>query len=80
MDTPETNQTKANYAAFVERFRNLKDKVSSVILGQEQIIEDVLIAALARGHVLIEGAPGLGKTRLVRTFAEVTESIQELLG
>ncbi len=73
MDTPETNQTKANYAAFVERFRNLKDKVSSVILGQEQIIEDVLIAALARGHVLIEGAPGLGKTRLVRTFAEVTD-------
>lgn len=65
--------TGSNYAAFVERYRNLKDKVSSVILGQEQIIEDVLIAALARGHVLIEGAPGLGKTRLVRTFAEVTD-------
>jgi MoxR-like ATPase len=63
----------SSYAAFVERFRTLKDKVSSVILGQEQIIEDVLIAALARGHVLIEGAPGLGKTKLVRTFAEVTD-------
>ena len=69
----EANQNKATYAAFVERFRNLKDSVSSVILGQEQVIEDVLIAALARGHVLIEGAPGLGKTRLVRTFAEVTD-------
>lgn len=65
--------TGPNYSAFVERFRSLKDKVSSVILGQEQIIEDVLIAALARGHVLIEGAPGLGKTKLVRTFAEVTD-------
>jgi MoxR-like ATPase len=67
------NQNKATYAAFVERFKNLKDTVSSVILGQEQVIEDVLIAAMARGHVLIEGAPGLGKTRLVRTFAEVTD-------
>jgi MoxR-like ATPase len=69
----EANQNKATYAAFVERFKNLKDSVSSVILGQEQVIEDVLIAALAKGHVLIEGAPGLGKTRLVRTFAEVTD-------
>jgi MoxR-like ATPase len=69
----EANQNKATYAAFVERFKNLKDSVSSVILGQEQVIEDVLIAALARGHALIEGAPGLGKTRLVRTFAEVTD-------
>jgi MoxR-like ATPase len=69
----EISQNKATYAAFVERFRNLKDTVSSVILGQEQVIEDVLIAALSKGHVLIEGAPGLGKTRLVRTFAEVTD-------
>jgi MoxR-like ATPase len=69
----DVQTNSSTYAAFVERFRNLKDKVSSVILGQEQIIEDVLIAALARGHVLIEGAPGLGKTRLVRTFAEVTD-------
>jgi MoxR-like ATPase len=71
MDVQQTNA--ATYAAFVERFKNLKDSVSSVILGQEQVIEDVLIAALAKGHVLIEGAPGLGKTRLVRTFAEVTD-------
>jgi MoxR-like ATPase len=70
MDVQQSNST---YTAFIERFKNLKDTVSSVILGQEQVIEDVLIAALARGHVLIEGAPGLGKTRLVRTFAEVTD-------
>jgi MoxR-like ATPase len=72
MDVQQSN-SGSTYAAFVERFRTLKDKVGSVILGQEQIIEDVLIAALARGHVLIEGAPGLGKTKLVRTFAEVTD-------
>jgi MoxR-like ATPase len=69
----DVSQKNATYSAFVERFKNLKDTVSSVILGQEQVIEDVLIAALAKGHVLIEGAPGLGKTRLVRTFAEVTD-------
>jgi MoxR-like ATPase len=36
------------------------------------VVEDLLVAALARGHVLLEGAPGLGKTRLVRAFAEAT--------
>ncbi len=63
------------FETFTQKFKQLRDAVSSVILGQEQVVEDLLIAALAKGHVLIEGAPGLGKTRLVRSFAAVTDLV-----
>jgi MoxR-like ATPase len=59
-------------ARFAEDFAQLRDAVASVILGQRPLVEDLLVATLARGHVLIEGAPGLGKTRLVRAFADAT--------
>jgi MoxR-like ATPase len=58
---------------FAERFRALRQAIGRVILGQEAALEDLLIAVLAQGHVLLEGAPGLGKTRLVRAFAEATQ-------
>ena len=59
--------------AFTERFERLRDSIGRVVLGQEQVVEDMLIAVLARGHVLIEGAPGLGKTQLVKAFAGATD-------
>ena len=58
---------------FAEPFARLRDAIARVVLGQRVLVEDLLVAALARGHVLIEGAPGLGKTRLVRAFADATE-------
>ncbi len=58
---------------FADKFRRLTSAIGSVVLGQEQVVEELLIAALARGHVLIEGVPGLGKTRLVHAFADATE-------
>ena len=63
----DANQT------FKEKFRRLRDTIGSVILGQDQVVEELLVAALARGHVLVEGVPGLGKTRLVRAFADATD-------
>ncbi|MBX3183286.1 MAG: MoxR family ATPase [Polyangiaceae bacterium] len=45
--------------------------MSRVVVGQDDVVEHVLIAALARGHVLIEGVPGLGKTLLVRALGQV---------
>ena len=50
--------------------RRVRDKVATRILGQDEVIEDVLVAFLARGHVLIEGVPGTAKTLLVRTVAD----------
>ncbi|MFC3116126.1 AAA family ATPase [Cellvibrio fontiphilus] len=49
---------------------NLLQEIKRVLIGQDAIIEQVLIALIARGHVLIEGVPGLGKTLLVRSLAK----------
>ena len=49
--------------------RRVRDAVATRIIGQDAAIEDVLVAFLARGHVLVEGVPGTAKTLLVRTIA-----------
>ncbi len=56
---------------FVNVIEEIRREVAKVLIGQEEIVEGVLIALIARGHVLIEGVPGLGKTLLVRTLARV---------
>jgi MoxR-like ATPase len=50
--------------------RRVRDAVATRIIGQDEVIDDVLVAFLARGHVLIEGVPGTAKTLLVRTVAD----------
>src|SRR5437763_8032320 len=61
----------------IETFRNsyaaLRAEIAKIVVGQEQIVEDTLIALFAGGHVLLEGVPGLGKTLLVRTLSEVLD-------
>jgi len=47
----------------------LKQNLQQSLIGQERVIDDVLTALLAGGHVLLEGVPGLGKTLLVRALA-----------
>jgi len=49
--------------------RVLKTEIAKAIIGQERVVEQVLAALLASGHVLIEGVPGLGKTLLVQALA-----------
>ena len=61
-----------SFTVFTEKFAALREAIGQIIFGQDDVVEDLLIAVLAKGHVLIEGAPGLGKTRLVRAFAEAT--------
>jgi MoxR-like ATPase len=58
---------------FQDSFNALRHELSKVLVGQREAIEQVLIAAVAGGHVLIEGVPGLGKTLLVRTLAEIMQ-------
>lgn len=57
----------------VEELRGLRDailaEVQKVIVGQNEIIEEMLVALLAQGHVLLEGVPGTAKTLMVRTIA-----------
>ena len=56
---------------FQRLFQAMRDEVERVIVGQQEIVEQVLVALLARGHVLVEGVPGLGKTLLARSLAAV---------
>ena len=49
----------------------IRAEIGRAVIGQEDVVEHTLIAVLARGHVLLEGAPGLGKTLLVRTLGRV---------
>jgi MoxR-like ATPase len=58
---------------FVAAFERLRSEVEKVIVGHRDIINHVLIGMFAGGHVLLEGAPGLGKTLLIKTLAEGLE-------
>ncbi len=54
---------------FQQRFNRVRTEVSKVIVGYDEIIEGILMGLLAKGHVLLEGVPGLGKTKLVQTLS-----------
>jgi len=56
-----------------QRFFQLKDILSQQVIGQPELIERLLIALLADGHLLVEGAPGLAKTRAIRQLGELLE-------
>ena len=58
---------------FAETFENLRRELTRVVVGQPDLVEHVLLALVAGGHVLLEGLPGLGKTLLVRTLAQVLD-------
>jgi MoxR-like ATPase len=60
-----------NASALKEKLDRIRAEVARAVIGQDDVVEHTLIAVLARGHVLLEGAPGLGKTLLVRTLARV---------
>jgi len=55
---------------FKTDYGRLRDEIGKVIVGQEDIVEGVVVCLIAGGHVLLEGVPGLGKTRLVKALSE----------
>ncbi len=70
MEKSNTKDKKKQIDAFCETFACIRDEISKFIVGQDEIIDDVLIAIICGGHVLLEGVPGLGKTALVTTIAQ----------
>jgi MoxR-like ATPase len=58
---------------FQERFHKLRAEIGKRIVGYNEVVEQVLTAMFAGGHVLLEGVPGLGKTLLVRAISEATD-------
>jgi MoxR-like ATPase len=66
----ETEELKGQLDQFRADFDGLRREVAKVIVGHEEIVEGVLTALIAGGHVLLEGVPGLGKTLLVKTLSD----------
>ncbi|QEG38858.1 AAA family ATPase [Roseimaritima ulvae] len=73
MSTAEP-KLEADDAARAERLvqacQRVREQVGKIVVGQEQVVEQLVIAILARGHCLLEGVPGLAKTLMVRSLAE----------
>ena len=55
----------------IQRLNRVRDEIGRVIVGQQDVVDGVLICLLSGGHVLLEGVPGLGKTTLLRTLSRV---------
>jgi MoxR-like ATPase len=66
----ESDDVRAEVDAFRKSIATLKDEIGKTIVGNEGVVDGVLMCLLAGGHALLEGVPGLGKTMLVKTLAE----------
>ncbi|MBL7807496.1 MAG: AAA family ATPase [Saprospiraceae bacterium] len=70
-DLQALNQQIHHESAFIE---HLKTETAKVIVGQEQMLEKLLIGLLTRGHILLEGMPGLAKTLAIKTLAQAVDA------
>jgi len=68
ISTPLTDAEAAQAAATISKLRSA---LQQVLFGQEQLIDFVITGLLSRGHMLLEGLPGLGKTELVKGLSKM---------
>src|ERR1700690_3163829 len=69
MSTAAAANVESTVSSFTADLSKLRQEIGTMIVGQEKIVEGVLMCLLGGGHALLEGVPGLGKTMLVRTLA-----------
>jgi MoxR-like ATPase len=67
MDLQKTNNLIAEQTALIER---LRQEINKVLVGQEKLVDRMLIALISGGHILLEGVPGLAKTTAIRTLSQ----------
>src|SRR5262249_40490955 len=70
MSTPPMQQRAEE---FRQRYKRIREEIGKVIVGHGEIVDGVLTCLFVGGHALLEGVPGLGKTLLVRTLAQVLD-------
>ena len=70
----ENTEKRVDLTLFSEKIQALKDRIATVIVGQEQTVDLVLTVVLANGHVLLEGVPGVAKTLLARLGARLIKA------
>jgi MoxR-like ATPase len=71
--TISSADVEARATLFRECFNHLKAEIGRVFVGQPDLVEQLLVCFFCQGHALIEGAPGLGKTLLVRTLSDAVD-------
>ena len=71
---PEIQSLNEQSKQYAEQIMQIVDEVQKVIVGQEQVIKKLVIAMMADGHVLLEGVPGLAKTKMVDTLSKTLSS------
>ena len=69
----ESSSVEKSVQQIISDLNNLKLEMKKVIVGQEEIIDQLLVTFLAGGHALLEGVPGLAKTLMIRTLSEAIE-------
>ncbi len=70
---PAATDDVAQAKVLVETYQKVTAELGNIIVGQHEVIEQLLIAILARGHCLLEGVPGLAKTLMIRGLSQVME-------
>jgi len=63
--------TQEEVKLYQEKLSQVRSEISKIVVGQEKIINSILRSILCDGHILVEGVPGIAKTLLIKTFAEV---------
>src|SRR5262245_4930071 len=71
---PGATDARETAARFRSVYKDIKTQVQQMMVGQSDIIDGVMTALLAGGHVLLEGVPGLGKTMLVRCLSQAVHT------
>src|SRR5882757_228119 len=64
-------QPEAALQLATQQLKLVRAEIGKIIVGQQEVVDGVLVCMLAGGHVLLEGVPGLGKTTLLRTLSRV---------
>jgi len=65
--------SEASLQLAIDRLSAVRQEIAKIIVGQDDVVEGVLICLLSGGHVLLEGVPGLGKTTLLRTLSRTLQ-------
>ncbi|WP_286763189.1 AAA family ATPase, partial [Rhodopirellula sp. UBA1907] len=76
MNAPESNSAaigEADLNLLHDARRRVMEELGKIIVGQEEVIDEILICLFSRGHVLLEGVPGLAKTLMISTLAKTLD-------
>ena len=77
---PEIEKLNKKAKEYSKMLKGIHAEMSKVIVGQDAVIENLILALATQGHVLLKGVPGLAKTLLIKTLADCMTSIFLLVG